>query len=43
VPEALFALAQFFRALGDEVLKVFVQPLDTAPGETQFEQVDHLA
>ena len=43
LPEAFFALAQFFRALGDEVFQVLVQPLDAAPGETEFEQMDHLA
>jgi hypothetical protein len=41
-PEALFTGAQFFGALGDEALQAFVQPLDTAAGETEFEQVDHL-
>ena len=42
-PETFFALTQFVGALGDDVLEVFVQPLDAAPGEAEFKQVDDLA
>src|SRR5580700_3972656 len=41
--EAVLALAQLLSTPGDELLKVLVQPLDTAPGKAELEQVDDLA